>query len=613
MRVRVNLSAGLLLTTIVSAATAAPQFGRVVAFGDSYADSGNARAFFVDRGLGRLSSSTIYPTGRFSGGTNFVDTIAKDYDATEVNYAVGGAKADAGNVAANGMLSGFRQQWQGFTRGGAIYASGQATVIPSGGAQFSPDDLVLLSVGGNDARGYRISAGANNVGAIAAANHSAMAASAGLDALVSRGLKHLVWVSGDVGQLPEVMGNKQGASIGTAFSTTYNAQMQGALAGVARNGVQVAYVDITSVAMTIRNRPGLFGITNTTAPCPISCVGNSAQQAKYLFYVDGLHMTSAGFAAVARYAENQLAAPYAMRAIGDAPRLAAEQFGQSLNNRADLQRNGNRRRGVSVFGNFTAGHQTFHETGDSNGYADNQHGGIGGAEYGAKFGTVGAAFAYTDSRVNGDNADRTLARTYQFGAYGTYERHAFFAQGYAGYGWHHLDMRRTGVAAPLTATPNAQSVITGGRVGYLPSLALVKLGPVAGLDYAFSSLSGYRETGDEAAALNMGSQKSETLIGSAGLEMRGQIFSHFVPWLRATARKDFMSGGRTLSYAPVVAPGIVNNFALAGQSHRVYGAVEGGLSAELMHGFAVQFSGRTTFGRENGNNTTGLVGVQLVF
>ncbi len=141
----------------------------------------------------------------------------------------------------------------------------------------------------------------------------------------------------------------------------------------------------------------------------------------------------------------------------------------------------------------------------------------------------------------------------------------------------------------------------------------MKLGPVAGLDYAFSSLSGYRETGDAVPALNIRNQNSETLVGSAGLEMRGQIFSRFVPWLRATARKDFMSGGRTLSYAPAVAPDIVNNFAFVGQSHRVYGAVEGGLSAELVHGFAVQFSGRTTFGRGNGNNTSGLVGVQLVF
>lgn len=613
MRVKVKLGAALLLTTFSNTVIAAPQYERVVAFGDSYADSGNARAFLTDHGLGKLFSSTVYPTGRFSGGTNFVDAVAKDYGAIEVNYAVGGAKADAGNVAANGVLPGFQQQWQRFSRGGTTYASGKVVTIPIGGEHFATDDLVLLSVGGNDARGYRLLPGASIAGAVSAAHQSAIAARAGLDALVSRGLKHLVWVSGDVGQLPEVTGNAQGASIGTAFSTTYNTQMQGALSGIAHGGVQVAYVDITAVATTIRNRPGLFGITDTRDPCPLSCLGNNAQQAKYLFYVDGLHLTSAGFAAVARYAENQLAAPYAMRAVGDAPRLAAEQFGQILSNRADLQRNGDRKRGFSIFANFTAGHQTSHATHDSNAYNDDQHGGIGGVEYGAGFGTLGAAFAYTDSRVNGDRADRAEARSYQIGGYGTYERTAFFTQGYAGFGWHRLGVRRTGVAAPLLANPGAHSVILGARTGYLTPLALFKIGPVAALDYAYSHLSGYNEVGDIAAALMMHHQNTAMLTASTGVEMRGQIFKRYLPWLRATARKDILSGGRTLFYAPVLAPGIVNEFTLAAQSRRIYGAVEGGLSAVLTQGVALQFSGRTTFGRGNGNNSTGLVGLQMIF
>ena len=43
-------------------------FSAVYGFGDSYADTGNLFAL-------THTSSPIYPTGRFSGGTNFVDTI----------------------------------------------------------------------------------------------------------------------------------------------------------------------------------------------------------------------------------------------------------------------------------------------------------------------------------------------------------------------------------------------------------------------------------------------------------------------------------------------------------------------------------------------------------
>jgi hypothetical protein len=70
---------GKLLCAVTSAAAAmamaspadAQRVTRIVAFGDSFADDGN---FFQLTGI---PAPVPYPTGRFSGGTNFIDTAAE--------------------------------------------------------------------------------------------------------------------------------------------------------------------------------------------------------------------------------------------------------------------------------------------------------------------------------------------------------------------------------------------------------------------------------------------------------------------------------------------------------------------------------------------------------
>jgi len=73
------IAKALLAATFLSAAvpTAAQTIrpARVVAFGDSYADNGN---------VFRISGTpfpSVYPTGRFSGGTNFIDSMQQLFNA----------------------------------------------------------------------------------------------------------------------------------------------------------------------------------------------------------------------------------------------------------------------------------------------------------------------------------------------------------------------------------------------------------------------------------------------------------------------------------------------------------------------------------------------------
>src|SRR5205823_433743 len=138
-------------------------FGTIQAFGDSYADIGNL--FKV------IGPSPFYPTGRFSGGTNFVDTTSALLGIPQLNYAVGGAKTDGNTIL--GATGGFLQEVQGLPFPGLM-----------GPIKIAPTDLVEINIGGNDARQY-YQAGKPLSGVPAAAATSATNAINGINTLVA--------------------------------------------------------------------------------------------------------------------------------------------------------------------------------------------------------------------------------------------------------------------------------------------------------------------------------------------------------------------------------------------------------------------------------------------
>src|SRR3954463_4835092 len=86
-------------------ASAQTVFTTIQAFGDSYADTGNL--------IKIIGPQALYPNGRFSGGTNFVDTTSALLGIPQNNFAIGGATSGPTNVVAPG-IPGFTQEWQGF-------------------------------------------------------------------------------------------------------------------------------------------------------------------------------------------------------------------------------------------------------------------------------------------------------------------------------------------------------------------------------------------------------------------------------------------------------------------------------------------------------------------
>src|SRR5687768_16823083 len=219
-----KFSSRLLATTaalLAGAAMAAPaqaqRVDRIIAFGDSYADDGN---LFELLGIPRPA---VYANGRFSNGTNFVDTMALLLGVPVDNFAIGGAFTGNGNINGPG-IPGFVTEYQSFLAGGGPAA------FPQVSGTFDPTDLVVVSIGGNDARAYERSLGLNPTaaqisGLIAGvptqATQRVTEATTGLNALVNAGARNITFLAGDVGRLPEVAGLPV-AAVGSAYATAFN-------------------------------------------------------------------------------------------------------------------------------------------------------------------------------------------------------------------------------------------------------------------------------------------------------------------------------------------------------------------------------------------------------
>ena len=616
------LAAALASATAISSASAQTVFTSVQAFGDSYADNGN-----IFRVAG-IPFPAIYPTGRFSGGTNFIDTTADLLGVPQFNYALGGAMTGLTNVTPG--APGFAQEWLGFV---------------ASGKKFAPTDLVEFSIGGNDAR-YYYQNGGTMAGVNAAASTSVVQATAGLNALVAAGARNIVFTTGDVGSLPEAIG-VPAAAIGSAYAKNYNAQMEGVLAGIARSGVRVEMVDITLVGDAVKANPAAFGIVNPTAACPITCVGNPALQRQYMFYVDQVHLTSRGFEILGQYIVNRLHAPLTLGVQGDLGMHSAMGFASTLFGKLDTFREGfspasamqayaqmsGPRYGKAPYTKapplaapnpwsfYMQGHGGLSDrdaTVATNGFRLESVGGTIGAEYRIDSNAfIGAAFDYSNpkARMN-NNAGSTNADSYQFGLYGAWTNANFFAQALVAFGWQDYRNTRIGVLNAVTSSPDGNTFVAGGKLGYLFDAPGFRVGPIGGLTYARAKINGYSETGDAALTLGVGSQVVEALVGSVGAQFRfpflveGRTIS---PYINLTAENDFIGNGRLIQYGATSAPLVVNNWSIGDDSNRVYGRITGGVVAPVSSTVALTMNLSHTLGRRGGDDFYGNGGLKISF
>ena len=608
--------AGVAALPAMHEARAQTAFTGVTAFGDSYADSGNLWKLIG------INPPAAYPTGRFSGGTNFVDTTSALLGIPQQNFAIGAAKT-SGNTNL-GATGGFLQEVGGLL----------------GPYKIAPTDLIEISIGGNDARQY-YQTGGTLAGVPTAAATSATNAITGINTLVGAGAKTIVFTVGDVSTLPEATGNAN-AAVGSAYSQTYNNLMQIALAGVARSGVRVEYVDVALLGTLIQANPGRYGFASTGV-CPIACIGNPALQSQYLFYVDGIHLTSHGFEVLGQYIVNRLNAPLTLAPQGDLATTSAMSFASTLFGRLDMFRETNGfgasmnsyaavtkapftkaapLAAVSPWSFYMQGNGGISDrqaTVAANGFNLDSVGGTIGVEY--RIGAnafIGSAFDYSNPKARlVNNTGTTDANSYQWGIYGGWADAHAFAQALATIG--HQDYRNTrpGVVDTITSNPDGTTYVVAGKAGYLFDAGATRIGPIAGLTYARATVNAFTETGDPVLTLAVGSQTAEALVGSVGLQVRlpfavnGRSIS---PYLNLTAEEDFIGNGRVIQFSATSAPLIVNSWTVPnGASKNVYGRIASGVVAPVSDTISLTANVSRTLGRQGGNDFYGAGGVKISF
>ena len=591
--------ASLVTMAAVATPASAQQIDRIIVFGDSYADTGNALRL---AGIDPLTTQ-VYTTGRFSGGTNYVDTLSNILQVPQFNFAIGGARTNNSNQSAG--LPGLTFEVAQFNAGGG------ALGFPVVDTTLTRNDLVAVSIGGNDARFYQQSGG-TVAGAPAAAATAVTAAQQNLDIVMAHGPATISFLAGDTGLLPEIATNPAGAQVRTAFSTAFNSGIQGVLAGYAAQGSIVHYLDLTAVLGQINANPQAYGITNGLV-CPIfpnsTCVIDSSG---YLFYGDALHLTSDGFAILGQYIAVQLDAPLTLQAPSDLGLDTARQWGRTLSSRGDLYGRGVVPDGLRFYVVGDAFSRNVPRSDENNDFDIRGTGASVGVEYGMAGGVIGIAGNYTRPRAEfGNESARVSGRTWQIGAYGSIDMNGLFGQAYLGYGHDRNRIRRAGVVDGMSASASGNHWSAGAKGGYLMSFLGMQAGPVVALDYARAKVDGYTESGDPALTLMVGSQSLKALTGQAGIEARADV-SGFHPFVDLTAEHEFNGDHRLITFAQTSAPVIVNSWSVT-RDKETYGRIAGGASADIGSGISIDAYGTTTLGRDHGQELGGQLGVKARF
>lgn len=598
---RLLATTAILLGGVSMAAPAqAQRVDRIIAFGDSYADDGN---FFELTGIPRPAA---YANGRFSNGTNFVDTMSLLLGTPVDNFAIGGAFTGSGNI--NGIPGlGFQLEYQSFLAGGGPAA------FPRVPGTFDPNDLLVISIGGNDARAYRLGGG-TVAGAAAAAAPRVVEATTGLTALVNAGARNITFLAGDVGRLPEAVGQPS-APAGTAFSSAFNQGMRTSLASFANQGVIVNYLDLNLIGDRVQANPGAYGLQSAGAATAADVAAGRADN--FLFYADNVHLTSAGFAIVGAYAVRQLEAPLQLEAQGETVMLAADSFGDALQNRLDLNSaTSGDGPPLRVFFGADYGQRRVDDTQTSLAFRAERWSATGGIEYDGGSWLVGAAASLSNGDTRFLSGSGSLSSDMvQVGAYASWSGGGAFVEAYGGIGQGDLGIRRDAVIDEITGETDADTIVAGAQIGYLFNLGQVRVGPVAGISYAKAEIDGFTETGDPVLTLAVQDQDLDQLVGSLGVELNADLDiggSRVAPFLSATVEKELDDDPRTIRYAGTAAPEIVNQWVVAGNDE-TYGRVSLGANLQITNGISLQVAGSTTIGQDNGDRSGASVALRVGF
>jgi phospholipase/lecithinase/hemolysin len=302
------------VTATVPTAAQAP-LKRIVAFGTSLSDPGNAFAlrggtntppdYMLDP---LLVPSAPYARGghHFSNGATWIEQFAgprglagsvrpafRGSDSNATNYAVGAARAreDGVNVNLRAQVDAFLREFSGRAPADALYT---------------------IEMGGNDIRDALAAYASRRDGA-PIIQEAVLSISRSIQELHRAGAREfLVWRAPNVGLTPAIRTLERlfpGATqLATQITQAFNAGLDGAVAQLAGlPDIRIVRLDAYALLNDLVTYPSAFGLTNVTTACvtpnvpPFTC----ERPDEFLFW-DGIHPTRAAHTLIAQEAASVL-------------------------------------------------------------------------------------------------------------------------------------------------------------------------------------------------------------------------------------------------------------------------------------------------------------------
>jgi len=300
-----NSGLALVASLAFSAASSAADkpFSKIVTFGDSLSDTGNA---FLYTG-GFYPATPPNAPGRVSNGAIWVEHLAEKLHMElkpESQYAVAGARTDHDNFNAYLGLpladTGLQTQIADFLQ-------------DSGPDGADPKALYTVWIGANDIFTTLNLGGDMNLTVYTAIQNTAQSVAL----LASQGARHIV-----VANLPDLGLTPFGLSLGQAFSAqlsgltlAYNAGLEQALDSLEDAGMPTIRFDSAGLIREIAADPTAFGLVNASDQAV-----DSGENPDYYLFWDGVHPTTAGHEVVAERVIDELIAYFSPgRGHGNGP------------------------------------------------------------------------------------------------------------------------------------------------------------------------------------------------------------------------------------------------------------------------------------------------------
>jgi len=298
-----------LLLAAAASASAQPPSEKLVVFGTSLSDPGNAFAlvggtntppdYLVDPFF--LTPNAPYTRGghHFSNGPTWIEQLARTLRANvNAEPAFKGANPRAMNFA----IGTTRAREDGINPSLALLVN---AFLQATGGVASPNALHVIEMGSNDVRDA-LTAGA---GAPAVLLSALTAIQTNVATLYAAGARRfLIWNVPNVALTPAIraLNSPQASAGATQLTTTFNQGLDGQIAFLRATlpGIEIVKLDVFQLLNAAVANPAAFGFTNVTTPCitPSEAPFFCRTPDEYLFW-DGIHPTTAMHGFVAQFAE----------------------------------------------------------------------------------------------------------------------------------------------------------------------------------------------------------------------------------------------------------------------------------------------------------------------